>query len=253
MEPAATRVVLADLLRVLRPGGLLVFQLPSHRETAQEAVIRPMPAAAYLARVTIAEVAGFRAGETRELTVAVENIGNQSWRQAEIGSLQIGNRWFDATGKLIVLQDDGRAVIPQVVRVNERCDARLTVSAPAVAGEYCLEVDLVHEGVAWFSERGSKPVRVNVTVAEAVAGSAARPASLPVTEYPIPQYDASLIPKPSSSDDRAGLDEFPMHGIVHHEVVDLMTRHHATVVHMDEDRRAGDEWKSYRYFVRKGN
>ena len=86
---------------------------------------------------------------------------------------------------------------------------------------------------------------------EAVPGVVARPAAVPIQEFPIPTYDATLIPKPQPSDDRTGLDEFPMNGIPHHEVVELVTRHHGVVVHSEEDRRAGDEWKSYRYFVRR--
>jgi SAM-dependent methyltransferase len=252
MEPSRIRIVLADLLRVLRPGGLLVFQLPSHTESAAEAEIRPMPPAAYRARVELSDLNRFTAGDPRDLTVMIENISSEAWRQAEIGSLQAGNRWFDAAGKLLVMQDDGRAVIPQVMGAGERCETRLTVTPPA-AGEYWLEVDLVHEGIAWFSDRGSVPVRVAVTVAEAAAASAAPPVPAPVNELPIPPYDATLIPKPSPGQNRAGLDEFPMYGIVHHEVVDLMTEHKATVVQIDEDRRAGDEWKSFRYFVRSAS
>jgi hypothetical protein len=109
----------------------------------------------------------------------------------------------------------------------------------------------VHEGVAWFSFNGSTPSAVDGGCWRALPGVAAGPAAVPIQEIPIPTNDASVIPKPQPSDDRSGLDEFPMNGIPHHEVVELVTRHHGIVVHSEEDRRAGDEWKSYRYFVRR--
>lgn len=251
MEPALAREMLVDFLRLLRPGGWLVFQLPSHKEAAHEAPIHQMPADAYRARVSVPAVVDLHAGETRELVVSAENVSARAWTQAEIGSLRVGNRWFDTAGQLMVTQDDGRAVIPQVVKPGERFAAHLTVTAPAAPGSYMLEIDLVHEGVAWFSFNGSTPSQSTVVVGAALPGVAAGPAAVPIQEFPIPTYDATLIPKPQPSDDRTGLDEFPMNGIPHHEVVELVTRHHGIVVHSEEDRRAGDEWKSYRYFVRR--
>jgi hypothetical protein len=41
----------------------------------------------------------------------------------------------------------------------------LAVTAPQTPGEYTLEIDLVHEGVTWFSERGAQPLRLQLRVA----------------------------------------------------------------------------------------
>lgn len=40
----------------------------------------------------------------------------------------------------------------------------LTVTAPLQPGRYVLEIDMVHEGVAWFSQLGSRKLTVPVTV-----------------------------------------------------------------------------------------
>ena len=53
--PARALVYLGEMIRVLAPDGLLVFQLPSHLrpESEQRAVSTPMPAPAYAASVRI--------------------------------------------------------------------------------------------------------------------------------------------------------------------------------------------------------
>jgi hypothetical protein len=37
--------------------------------------------------------------------------------------------------------------------------ALLRVEAPRTAGDLTLAIDLVHEGVAWFSDEGVRPLR----------------------------------------------------------------------------------------------
>ena len=41
---------------------------------------------------------------------------------------------------------------------------RVRLKAPETAGDYLLELDLVEEGVTWFSEVGVPPLRVRVDV-----------------------------------------------------------------------------------------
>jgi hypothetical protein len=40
----------------------------------------------------------------------------------------------------------------------------LTVNAPQTPGEYTLQVDMVHEGVTWFKEKGGRPLELRVRV-----------------------------------------------------------------------------------------
>ena len=40
----------------------------------------------------------------------------------------------------------------------------LTVKAPEEPGDYVFEIDMVHEGVTWFYERGATPLRLMVRV-----------------------------------------------------------------------------------------
>ena len=43
-------------------------------------------------------------------------------------------------------------------------DMKMTVKAPQKPGDYILEIDMVHEGVTWFKERGAQPLSLQVRV-----------------------------------------------------------------------------------------
>jgi hypothetical protein len=44
--------------------------------------------------------------------------------------------------------------------------------------------------------------------------------------------------------------DFPMFGVPVHSVAGLIADHGATLLHVENDRSCGDDWVSYRYFVR---
>jgi len=74
-----------------------------------------------------------------------------------------GNRWLKADGTLLTNMD-GRYGISKDLKPGEENDVPLKVTAPKDPGEYILEVDLVQEGVAWFSDKGSPTAKAKVTV-----------------------------------------------------------------------------------------
>jgi hypothetical protein len=41
---------------------------------------------------------------------------------------------------------------------------KLTVTPPNKQGDYILEIDIVQESVAWFVQKGSKALKINVKV-----------------------------------------------------------------------------------------
>ena len=168
MEPELARRYLAELVRVLRPGGLLVFQVPGGRtpqaklpRNAVLAAIEPLDGELELA-----------AGGDATVRARVRNAGVAPW-PALIGGrpVHLGNHWLSRDGELLQL-DDGRAPLPHDVAPGEEVELELPVTAPAEPGDYVLELDLVQEGVAWFaqrrrlSRRRSRTARVPVRVVE---------------------------------------------------------------------------------------
>jgi hypothetical protein len=74
-----------------------------------------------------------------------------------------GNRWLKSDGSLLTNMD-GRYGISKDLKPGEEGEVPLKITAPKNPGEYILEVDLVQEGVAWFSDKGSPTARTKVTV-----------------------------------------------------------------------------------------
>jgi hypothetical protein len=54
--------------------------------------------------------------------------------------------------------------MPRSLDRGEEADIALPVKAPDKAGDYVLEIDMVQEGVAWFAQKGSEPLKLNIKV-----------------------------------------------------------------------------------------
>ncbi len=71
-----------------------------------------------------------------------------------------------------------------------------------------------------------------------------------IQEYPIPDYPEAALPEPPPSDSRIMMETgFPMDGVPREQVMDIIRAHGGRLAYLEEDRRAGPEWVSYRYFV----
>jgi SAM-dependent methyltransferase len=241
---------LSEFFRLLAPDGLLVFQLPSHKQDQVDAEITAMPDAAYAASIDLAAPlpAGIAAGSELALTFTVRNTSGHEWRQPQVGPLALGNHWLDARGELLVAQDDGRAPLLQIVPPGLAWPVLVTLRAPAVPGAYVAEIDLVHEGITWFADKGSRTLRFSIDVTPAAA-----PVEAPVSamqEYPVPEYPDADVPRPAARPSATPTKaDFPMNGVPREQVMDIIRTHGGRLAYLEDDRRAGPEWVSYRYFV----
>jgi hypothetical protein len=133
---------------------------------------------------------------------------------------------------------------------DESCRIALPIEAPAGPGDYFCEVDLAHEGVQWFGDKGSAvlrlPIRVGIAVQPAtkapsgqVARHLAESAELPGE---LPAFLRGDLQRPDPGD-------FPMFGVKQETVVDLILQNRGEVLLVEPDSSCGDEWISYRYYV----
>lgn len=109
-----------------------------------------------------------RAGERAVLSLRVRNRGGASWpaRGDAGGMYQVnaGDRWLDREGARVVNDLDGRTTLAADLPPGGEASLQLPVAAPREPGDYVLEVDMIHEGVTFFHEKGSKTLRINVRV-----------------------------------------------------------------------------------------
>ena len=241
LEAARAIRYVADFLRVLAPGGIAVFQLPSRKRTPSRVPDRPVRMAgdAYRADVKIAGgmPSSMVAGETAVVTIAVRNVSGIRWDQTQTGIIRLGNHWLGTAGDMRV-QDDGREALP--AEMPGTLQLSIAITAPVEPGEYVAEFDLVHEGVTWFRACGSESARARV----AVTPRGDRAASTGPDSFPDIH---ALLPPP----DGEPIAPFPMYGVSRAIVEELLRTAGGDLFHVDDDDRAGPEWESHMYFVRK--
>lgn len=83
--------------------------------------------------------------------IELTNRGWDTW--SSDGHIFTSYHWLDRAGHIVEL-DGERTPLPRPVRAGETCDASIVIAAPGKPGDYQLAIDLVREGVTWFSEAG---------------------------------------------------------------------------------------------------
>lgn len=220
VEPALSERYMAEFVRVLRPGGVAIFQVPSRfcgpvplPEGARRAWIEPLP-------VTVPVM---DAGTSTKMAVSVRNTSPHAWPAS--AALKLGNHWRRTDGSLVA-RDDGRTPFDGDLAPGQEAQLALVVTAPPRSGRYVLELDVVEEAVTWFADAGSPSWRGKVEV--------------------VPASDA-----PTQPDDGAPLPEFEMHAVPTERVVALVEAAGGVLERVDQNEVTGPGWENHRYIVRK--
>ncbi len=132
-----------------------------------------LPNQAYKAQITfVSPPTKLRAGEKIVVQVKIKNASTVQWwaRGAPVNTrpdnkfyVAAGNRWLKADGSKLT-DMDGRYGIAKDLKPGEEEEVPLSITAPKDPGDYILEIDLVQEGVTWFSDKGSPTARTNLAV-----------------------------------------------------------------------------------------
>jgi SAM-dependent methyltransferase len=194
MKPSYTRGYITELLRVLAPGGLLVFQLPSQRSTVEpprdaqrSGAVGPLPAEAFRARLRIdTSIPPLDCGQQFPLDVSVENCSTVTWpclpdRRGKY-RVNVAHRW--RLHDEVVFQLAARCPLEVDLSPGARTNAMLIVTAPTADGRYVLEIDMVQEDVSWFGERGAEALRIEVAVGTGISP----PQAINPTPQPTPTF-----------------------------------------------------------------
>ena len=111
---------------------------------------------AHSATYVVAPSASGFIGEQRAFDVTVRNVGGSSWPSTGANAVHLSYHWRDAQGALVVWDGMRTSLGGDVAPGTSRTIA-LAVQTPNRAGAYTLAVDLVQEGVTWFSQAGAEP------------------------------------------------------------------------------------------------
>ena len=234
---------IAEFLRVVAPGGILVFQVPSHLVP-----VEPLPPEDCRARIDVqgpgwSGTRFLEAGTPVPLRLTVENRGASPWSEGQ--HVRLGFRWFAAgTDGGTQLVDSGQRVrLASTVVPGGSLTVECELDVPHRSGEFSLAIDVLQEEVTWFEDQGSEPLRLAVVVSPAAgdadAGSSAGATGEVDDPADEPVADAPLIPR------------MMMRPVPREEVLAVAERHGGEIVAMVADAAAGPHWVSYHYVVRR--
>jgi SAM-dependent methyltransferase len=235
---------LREFLRVIKPGGGIVFQLPSHYADSYLPADRddqPVPSEARRATLELlTPLAPAEAGSVVDLSVAVTNRSGTEWLQSAPFPLRVGNRWRDETGDR-VLHDEGRSRLPGRIRPGETAEVEMQVHMPPVSGHFRLELDVVQELVAWFEDFGSTIVSVPLEVVSGAPPEVSTSAPTVDVDYAGGTFHDLIAAQAFEA------PMFEMNPIPRAAVEQLLRSAGATLLGADE---WVNEWHSFTYYVR---
>jgi SAM-dependent methyltransferase len=172
-----------EFTRVLAPGGVVVFQLPSHPLAPHERAggTPSLPDEGFRAEIAVdTPNLTIEAGRIQEIGVRVRNASAVAWPEDRF--VHLGDHWRELDGAMLQV-DDGRTALARTVEPGETVDLTLDVEAPLNTGSYLLDFDLVIDSVAWFADKGSPITTIDVDVVTRTGPDAEHePATRPVME-----------------------------------------------------------------------
>ncbi len=107
------------------------------------------------------------AGSNNPVTVTFTNQGSLTWPASGANAVVLSYHWRNGAcpGSSIKVWNGQTAAISSDVATAATMTALATnVLAPATAGTYCLQYDLLQTGITWFSWQGAQMLNTTVTV-----------------------------------------------------------------------------------------
>jgi len=104
-------------------------------------------------------------GMVYEIEVKVKNTGAITWERGGKNPVLLGYHWINFDTKEMVVFDGKRSMLPQdSVAPGEEVTFKMQISSPPNKGKYILQIDLVQEGITWFSYQGVPPIEKYCTL-----------------------------------------------------------------------------------------
>jgi hypothetical protein len=97
------------------------------------------------------------------IPVTLLNTGTMTWIADSSTPIFVSYHIYDTEGNIVEYEGE-RTEIPVTIRPDESGQVDLLVIAPDESGEYAVSIDMVYEGIGWFSDNEVEPLSVNLTV-----------------------------------------------------------------------------------------
>ena len=139
--------------------GTISVQIPDIEEarTMWKRIIAGEPISKYGALyVDIGSISDSMAEDIEySFEIKVENTGTLTWDKGGDNPVYLSYHWIDFENKEMVIFDGKRSYLPELeVKPGDEAIFNMRVKSPSKAGKYILQIDLVHEGITWFSYQG---------------------------------------------------------------------------------------------------
>lgn len=106
-----------------------------------------------------------QAGQTIVVPITIKNSGSIPWTWGGGNPVRLGYRYYRNRRLLpLAAGRDLRTDVPEDVPPGQIVTIDAHIALPEEAGNYTIELDLVHEGIAWFKEKGGTPLTRWLTV-----------------------------------------------------------------------------------------
>lgn len=246
IRPEFTKNYLKEFMRILAPGGLLVFQVPS--EPAPVESLNLLEDSAYKADIKLQEaLISAKPGSKIVIPVKVKNLSDTTWPSFTESSgkyhIDLGNHWLNESGKIIV-NDDGREPLPHNLHPLEEVQLALTITIPVEPGNYMIELDMVHEQVAWFKDKGSQVTRIPIKVEEIAE-------SKNIGSKILNLYEQIRGVNKLKNSTQTFAPSMEMYGLQKDLVLELISNNRGKVLDVQQDFSVGQGWLSFLYCVVK--
>ncbi|MFO7980808.1 MAG: methyltransferase domain-containing protein [Candidatus Aminicenantes bacterium] len=102
-----------------------------------------------------------------QLQATLQNTGFLPWYSVDASRpVFVSYHWQDHSGKTVIY-DGKRTSFAKQINPGEKTTVSVSIKTPDSQGRYVLAVDLVCEGVTWFSQCGNPPLFIPVQVKKA--------------------------------------------------------------------------------------
>ena len=252
IKPRYTLNYLAEFIRIVSRGGMIVFQLPGEPLSAevlpkhrQSLCFQALPDSGFRFSLAVIDpLLGLEAGCPTIIRVRVKNEGDRLWPALAADrkqyQIRLGNHWLDPGGEVNIL-NDARSSLPCDLGPGEEVEVGLLITPPPTPGRYVLELDMVQEAVAWFKKKGADTLTIEVRIAP----SRGTPRDV------LPDIGNHACSEREMSAPEISAPIMESHGIPKEQVIAFVKQHGGVVVNIQEAQLIGEALTDYRYCVGK--